>query len=199
MRAPARRDLAASCCRATHLGQPEGALFGCVVHGAFLIAAGLLPLAAGLLLSASAVLHAAPPASEETEQRVQAITDQLRCPTCQALSVKDSEAAFSVQIREKVERMVREGQSEDQIKAYFVSRYGEWILRAPPKEGLGLLLWALPFTAILAVGAVLAWGIARRSRSRRKSPIRAAQTNAPLTPEQRERVARDLKRFEEED
>lgn len=152
----------------------------------------LLALAAGLLAALPA--HALSP--EEVERRVQTITEDLRCPTCQAISVKDSEAAFSVEIRDKVQRMVMEGQSDDDIKAYFVSRYGEWILRSPRKRGLGLLVWILPIAAIVGSGAALIVVILRRSRAKGAA---APAPAASLTPEQRDRVRADLERFEEED
>jgi cytochrome c-type biogenesis protein CcmH len=152
----------------------------------------LLAFTLALLFAAGAALALS---EEEQERRVQQITDDLRCPTCQALSVKDSEASFSNQIREKVRRMVEEGQSDDDIKAYFVARYGEWILRAPKKAGFGLVLWVLPGAAILAVGGLLFWRV-RRSAAQ----AQARQTAPPsLSPQQRERLERDLKRFKEED
>lgn len=178
------------------LGWTQGIVLGCVLRGVLL--SGLVAVfIAGIPLVEKALL-AVPPSPEEIELRVQAITDQLRCPTCQAISVKDSEAAFSMQIRDKVKRMVEEGQSEDQIKAYFVSRYGDWILRAPAKEGVGLIVWLLPIAAILAVGAALAWTIVRRGRAKSRAAP-APWPAAPLTSDQRERVQADLKRFEEED
>lgn len=131
----------------------------------------------------------------QLEARVQEITDQLRCPTCQALSVKDSDASFSVEIREKVRHMVEEGQSDDQIKGYFVSRYGEWILRAPKKQGLGLVLWGLPFAAVIGVGALLIWNM-RKAQATARANRPAPQ---PLTPAQRDRLERDMRRFKEED
>ena len=70
----------------------------------------------------------------EQQHRIKALVDDLRCPTCQGLSVKDSEAGFSVSIRNKAEEMVREGYSDQEIRNFFVKRYGEWILRTPPKE-----------------------------------------------------------------
>ena len=199
------------------LGRHSSAVLGCVLH-AWLLAAFVV----GLSLAGTA-LRAATPSPEELERRVQTISDQLRCPTCQAISVKDSEAAFSVQIRDKVRHMVEEGQSDDQIRAYFVARYGEWILRAPPKEGVGLIVWVLPLAAMLAAGAAMAWTIVRRSKAKAgansvpggsvapgtpaapgAAPARGAAATpgasvAPLTSEQRERVQADLKRFEEED
>jgi cytochrome c-type biogenesis protein CcmH len=181
----------------TAAAAPGGAYRAAAPAGAF--RAGRARLARlGLLLTLAAGLLAAGPARalspEEIERRVQIVTDDLRCPTCQAISVKDSEAAFSVEIRDKVQRMVVEGQSDDDIKAYFVSRYGEWILRSPRKAGLGLLVWLLPFAAILAGGAALVVAILRHGRGTGAAPAAPS-----LTPEQRERVREDLKRFEEED
>jgi len=146
------------------------------------------------LVLALPVLAAQALSEADLERRVQEITDQLRCPTCQALSVKDSDASFSVQIREKVRRMVEEGQSDDDIKGYFVARYGEWILRAPKKEGFGLVLWLLPFGAILGVGALLVLRVRRSA-----GVARAAPAPESLSPEQRSRLEQDLRRFKEED
>lgn len=137
-----------------------------------------------------------PQSQEELDKLVREIADGLRCPTCQGISVNDSEAAFSKQIKEKVRKMVMEGQNQEQINAYFVSRYGEWILRAPKKEGFGLVLWGLPIAAILVVGGLLGYRVHRNTREKQ---LESADENAPapLTPEQIARVERDLKRFEE--
>jgi len=133
----------------------------------------------------------------EIDLRVQGITEMLRCPTCQGISVRDSEASFSQQIRAKVRRMVEEGQSDDDIKAYFVSRYGEWILRAPPAQGLGLVVWLAPLGALVLAGGLIGW---RLYRSHQNPTERLHQEDkGSLTPDQRERIARDLQRFEEED
>jgi cytochrome c-type biogenesis protein CcmH len=151
-------------------------------------------LAAGALPAADTVRALG---EEEIEARVLAITDGLRCPTCQGISVRDSEAGFSQQIREKVRRMVIEGQSDEDIRAYFVSRYGEWILRAPKKEGIGLVLWILPGAALLVAGGLVFWRIRRAGRGRPQASAPAPE--AELSPEQRARIARDLKRFEDEE
>ena len=133
----------------------------------------------------------------ELEKRTREISDGLRCPTCQAISVNDSQAAFSVQIREKVRKMLEEGQSEDDIKAYFVSRYGEWILRAPKKEGLGLVLWAAPFIVLLLGGGLIFY------KSKKRASEHLQETGKGKTEEitdaDRKRIERDLRAFEEEE
>jgi len=133
---------------------------------------------------------------EALEIRVREISDGLRCPTCQAISVNDSEAAFSTQIKDKVRRMLQEGQNEEEIKAYFVSRYGEWILRAPKKEGLGLVLWFLPIGLIVLVGALIIYHT--RNSTRRHQDTVQNTKSSKLSETQRKKISDDLKRFEEE-
>jgi len=158
---------------------------------------------AGWMLMALALLIVAVPARaltpEEVETRVQTITDGLRCPTCQALSVKDSEASFSNEIRDKVRRMVEEGQSDDQIKAYFVARYGEWILREPPKKGIGLVVWLLPLVGLVGAGGLITWSILKRRSEREAAAAAPKLQGTALTAEQRDRIQADLKRYEEEE
>ena len=135
-------------------------------------------------------------ATKAMEAKILSIADKLRCPTCQGLSVRDSEAPLSRQIHDKVRRMVMEGQSEEAIKAFFVSRYGEWILRSPKKEGLGLVVWALPGVAILITGGLLGWRVYRNTHA---SNLEEASMETGLTEEQRMRISRDLKRYEDQD
>lgn len=132
---------------------------------------------------------------EELERRVLEISSELRCPTCQAISVKDSEAAFSRQIRGKVRAMLAEGKTEEQIKDFFVSRYGEWILRAPKKRGVGLILWFLPGGAILFVGGLVGLKLYRNARSR--EALQAGAAEDTISEADRSRIERDLRRFEE--
>ena len=130
--------------------------------------------------------------SPEQAQRIRALVDELRCPTCQGLSVKDSEAGFSVNIRNKAVEMVRDGYTDDQIRTFFVERYGEWILRAPPMEGFNLILWVLPGAALL-IGF---WFVSIRTRrwAETESKRQADELEA-LTPDEEQRVEADLKRF----
>lgn len=99
----------------------------------------------------------------EQEKEFYDISDELRCPTCQGLSVLDSTATFSEQIKEQVRLQVLEGKSKSEILDFFVERYGPWILREPPKEGFNLLAWILPI-AILILGPFFIWFFVWRKR-----------------------------------
>ncbi len=53
------------------------------------------------------------------------------------------------QMRGLVRERLQAGESREAIKAYFVERYGEWILLAPKREGFNLLVWILPFVGMV--------------------------------------------------
>lgn len=99
-----------------------------------------------------------------TPQAVAAdVADSLRCPTCQGLSVADSPAPMAQGMRTIIDEQVAEGRTPDEIRQYFVDRYGEWVLLSPPRRGVGWLVWLLPAAALIA-GVVLALRAVRRRR-----------------------------------
>ena len=93
-------------------------------------------------------------AGVELEDRVREISSELRCVVCQNLSVADSPSDLAKEMRNVVREQVQGGKSSEEIQAYFVSRYGEYVLLSPPKRGFNLVVWGLPFLAIAAVGGV---------------------------------------------
>ncbi len=84
------------------------------------------------------------------------IAKEFRCPTCTGLSVLESDAGFSVQIKEQVQEQLNLGKNHDQIMEYFTQRYGAWILREPPAKGWNVLAWAIPIL-LLCLGPILIW------------------------------------------
>ena len=105
-----------------------------------------------LVLLTSQPLLAAEP--EKFEEEVRRLASELRCVVCQNLSVADSPSEMAQQMRGIIRKQLQQGKTPEQIKAYFVSKYGEWVLLAPSKKGFSLLLWVLPFVA-LAVGLLV--------------------------------------------
>ncbi len=138
---------------------------------------------------------AAPPTQEEAA-RVGAIAAQLRCVVCQALSVADSPSTTAAQMRAIILEQLREGKSPDEIKAYFVSRYGEWVLLAPTRSGFNLLVWWLPFVGI-GVGVVAVFLTARRWVARGQAASSASGRPRPPNAADRDRLARELERLGE--
>ena len=118
-------------------------------------------------------------------ERVDAITEGIRCPTCRSQSAADSDAPAARAIRTEVERRVRSGQGDAEIRAYFVGRYGKDILLTPEGTGVAALVWALPVAAVIGAGAALAVAF-RRWR-------RAGAAAGPPSPEDRDLVERALR------
>jgi cytochrome c-type biogenesis protein CcmH len=100
------------------------------------------------------VLVAAPSATRSSAERVDALASELRCPDCQGLSVADSPTAAAAEIHRQIEELVASGASDDDVRAHFVARYGEWIRLSPSAP----LVWLLPFLVVGgAAGALLVW------------------------------------------
>ncbi|MGH3032529.1 MAG: cytochrome c-type biogenesis protein, partial [Gaiellaceae bacterium] len=121
-----------------------------------------LALAASLVASPAAAADLSP---QEVQRRADAVASELRCPVCQQLSVKDSPSDVAATFRKRIRELVVEGRSDEEIKRFFVARYGEWILLSPPRRGIGLVVWLLP--ALVLAGGLAAVALAVRRWTRR--------------------------------
>ena len=126
------------------------------------------------------------------DEDVQAVASQLRCVVCQNLSVADSPSEMAHQMRDLIRERLGAGDRPDQVIAYFVQRYGEWVLLAPPARGLNLLLWLAPFGAV-AGGLALILALMRRWRRQPVTPPLAVPP--AVGPAERERLAAELERL----
>ncbi|HMK11434.1 MAG TPA: cytochrome c-type biogenesis protein [Acidimicrobiales bacterium] len=88
--------------------------------------------------------------------RVNAIAAEFKCPTCRSESVETSNAQTARIIRADIARRVEQGQTDDEIRAYLISRYGQELLLTPASTGASSLVWILPVVALVAAIAGLA-------------------------------------------
>ena len=103
-------------------------------------------------------------------ERVQHITEGIRCPTCRSQSVADSDAPAAEAVREETLRRVQEGQTDEQIVSYLVDRYGDEIRLEPSGRGVSALVWVLPVLGLAATVAGLAVAFRRwKPKGRRAS------------------------------
>ena len=126
-----------------------------------------LALAAVLLLCAAPAVRSqdtvgsglvTTPRDSSLEARTSDVARQLRCPVCQGLSIQDSPSELSQSMRAVVRDQLAAGRTPDQVKAYFVSKYGEWILLAPAAHGFNLVAYGLP--VLVVIGGCLLIGVA---------------------------------------
>lgn len=116
---------------------------------------------AASLVAAAALLVGAAVSAQTLDDRVRDIARQLMCPVCEGQTVAESSSELAEQMRGAIREQLEGGQRPEQIFEYFVGRYGESILAAPPKRGLNLLVWIGPF-AVLLGGVGLAVRTLRR-------------------------------------
>ena len=94
-------------------------------------------------------------AAPELERRAHELNKTIMCPLCPGESIDQSQNPLSAQMRAAVDEKLAEGWSDDQIREFFVERYGPSVLLEPPREGFGLMAWIVPPAAFAAALAGL--------------------------------------------
>ena len=123
---------------------------------------------AALSLAVAATKMDAPTPDAAFELRVKKLESELRCLVCQNQTLADSNADLADDLRREVRGLASAGKSDDEIKAYLVARYGDFVLYNPPVKSTTWLLWGGPF-ALLGGGGLLWWVVLRR-RARNAAP-----------------------------
>src|SRR5262245_21879106 len=126
--------------------------------------------------------------------RAHEIAAGLRCPVCLNLSVADSPSGLAREMRSEITLRLRAGEGPEQIRAFFVDRYGEWILLEPPKRGLNLVPWAVPIVALIA-GVAIWVAVVRRRGADGDTPASAVGDRPTET--ERARIDRELADLQE--
>ena len=121
----------------------------------------------------------------ELDPRVFEIGRELRCPTCVAESVGESNAAIAREMRTLIQEQLDQGASRPEVLAFFQERYGDWILLNPPMRGVNLLVWTLPWVVVL-LSVLFVTRLLRRWRAAADAPVR-------VDPEALDRVRSELK------
>jgi len=94
------------------------------------------------------------------EEEAQSIDKSLICPVCPAETIDQAQAKLARHMRVVVREKLADGWGREQILQFFVDRYGEGVLAAPPKQGFNFVAWIVPFATVTA-GAVLLFFVIR--------------------------------------
>jgi len=119
-------------------------------------------LSAGFLMAAAplppAPVEDRPLADPALEARAVALQQSLRCVVCQNESIAESGAVLAADLRQVVRERVAAGDSDEEVRAFMVARYGDFVLLKPPFEPATWLLWLGPLIVVLLGGlAVIAY------------------------------------------
>ena len=100
-----------------------------------------------------------------TEQRLIAISEEMRCLVCQNESLAGSRSDLANDLRREIRILIHEGKTDEQIRNFMVERYGDFVLYRPPVKPITWLLWIGPFVILLAGIIGLMIYLRRRNQS----------------------------------
>ena len=120
------------------------------------------------------------------EARAREISRDLRCLVCRNESIDESNAELARDLRLLVRERLVEGDSNTEVLAFVVDRYGEYVLLRPLATGSNLLLWVAG-PAMLVVGLGLAGLYLRRRQPEPATPA------ANLSEDEKRRLAEILR------
>ena len=132
----------------------------------------IVSIYAGVLLMACSNAQSDVPAME---QRAQALNRSIMCPVCPGESIDQSQVALAVQMRGIVNEKLAEGWSDEQVREFFVERYGHSVLLEPPTEGVSLAVWLLPPVGVAVAIASFILVLRRMRRTQPTSTANQAQ------------------------
>ena len=128
--------------------------------------------------------EARPAEDPQIEQRMRALTEQLRCLVCQNETLADSRADLAEDLRKEIREQMKAGKSDREIIAFLTQRYGDFVLYKPPVKSTTYLLWFGPFVLLFA-----GTGVLYRYLKRRRELI----DDKPLTADERKRAEEILR------
>ena len=109
--------------------------------------------------------------AQSIDDEAHRIGQNLQCPVCEGHSVAESPSQLATQMRGVIREKLAAGENEQQITEYFVDRYGESVLRIPPRSGFTVVAWIVPY---LALALAVFFVVRTVRRSRQAPPVSAA-------------------------
>src|SRR5437016_5083952 len=119
--------------------------------------------------------EAKPAEDPQIEQRMRALTEQLRCLVCQNETLADSRADLAEDLRKEIREQMKAGKSDREIIAFLTQRYGDFVLYKPPVKATTYLLWFGPFVFLLGGTLLLYRYVKHRREVIQDQPLTAAE------------------------
>jgi cytochrome c-type biogenesis protein CcmH len=117
------------------------------------------------------------------EQRMIAISEEMRCLVCQNESLAGSRAELAQDLRNELRQLLKDGKSDEEIKAFMVDRYGDFVLYRPPVKSSTWLLWIGPYVLLFLAIVFLIWQL---------KELQDEEGSADLSEDERQKVKKLL-------
>ena len=143
---------------------------------------------------ATGLISAVDPTPTPDPDKVEEVSRELYCPLCTGVRLDNCDLPLCDQMREVIRQKLAAGETEQEIKAYFIAQYGETVTGTPPKRGGMILVWVLPFLVLFGAGGWVFYATRYRA-GQGQSETMEIPSSRPLPAEYVERVERDLERY----
>ena len=117
------------------------------------------------------------------EARAREVSLDVRCVVCQNQSIDDSNSGIAKKMRVLVRERIKQGDTNEEVIEYLVSRYGDFVLLKPPVKAKTLVLWYGP--AVMVVIGLIGIIFYYRRRSKETAMTTGA---APLSADEKARL-----------
>ena len=104
------------------------------------------------------------PDNSDLDRHMMRLAGELRCLVCQNQTLADSNAGLAVDLRKQIREKLAGGMSDQEVIAFMVQRYGEFVLYKPRLEPSTWLLWFGPF--LMLIGGLIFLVFKIRSRQK---------------------------------
>ena len=152
-----------------------------------LLAAALL--SAGFLASLNQPVTAQDPQPTPSDNEVNRVAKQMYCPVCENIPLDVCPTQACSEWRELIRLKLSEGWSDEQIKQYFATQYGDRVLNEPPRRGLNWIVYTLPALFFLG-GALVLWRVLHGMQGKKSAA--AEQLGQPSAPDGNDPYLKEL-------
>lgn len=146
-------------------------------------------LVLSVFLSISA--FAAEVTEDPLERKVLEIAEDLRCAVCQNQPVSESNAELARDMREIIREQLQNGKTHQEIIAYFVARYGDYVLLKPRTKGPGAVIWVAPLVLVVILSISALMFLRRRLQTPLPPPPRMSKADTARVRKARAESGRD--------
>ncbi len=102
--------------------------------------------------------------SDKQREQYQKLSEELRCPKCPNQNLVGTDSSIAYDLRREVARLLKEGNTEAEIKTYMVNRYGDFVLYEPPINKKTYILWWSPLFMLLVGLGIFGFVVFNRAK-----------------------------------